>query len=71
MVSVLRVVAILGWLTTIAVILPPGLLTVVAKTFSSTAEQEVPTFNSSYTGNGIVGSASGFLLAIKAQWLYA
>jgi hypothetical protein len=70
-VSVLSVVAILGWLTTIAMILPPGSLTVVAKTFSSAAEQEVPTFNSSYTGKGTFVSASEYLLAIEAQWLYA
>jgi hypothetical protein len=69
-VSVLSVVAILGWLITIAMILPPGSLTVVAKIFSSETEQSVPTFNSSYTGNGTFASAAEYMLSTQTGWQY-
>jgi hypothetical protein len=70
-VSVLSIVAVLGWLITVAMILPPGSLTVVTKTFSSETEQRVPTFNSSFTGNGTFVSAYEYMLATPFQWLYA
>jgi hypothetical protein len=70
MVCVLSIVAVLGWLITIAMILPPGSLTVVAKEFSSETEQRVPTFNSSFTGNGTFESASEYMLALVGAWEY-
>jgi hypothetical protein len=70
MVSVLSIVAALGWLITVAMILPPGSLTVVAKTFSSELEQRVPTFNSSFTGDGTFISAEEYMLALQGQWIY-
>jgi hypothetical protein len=70
MVSILSIVAALGWLITAAMILPPGSLTVVAKTFRSETEQRVPTFNSSFTGNGTFVSANEYMLAEHSQWLY-
>jgi hypothetical protein len=69
-VSVLSIVAALGWLITVAMILPPGSLTVVAKTFSSVSEQRVPTFNSSFTGNGTFNGANEYMLAIQSRWDY-
>jgi hypothetical protein len=69
-VYVLSIVAVLGWLITIAMILPPGSLTVVAKKFSSETEQRVPTFNSSFTGNGTFNSASEYMLALEGAWEY-
>jgi hypothetical protein len=68
--TVLSIAAILGWLVTIAMILPPGSLTVVAKTFNSTSEQRVPTFNSSFTGNGTFDSAREFMLVTTSGWQY-
>jgi hypothetical protein len=70
MVYVLSIVAVLGWLITIAMILPPGSLTVVAKKFNSETEQRVLTFNSSFTGNGTFESASEYMLALVGAWEY-
>jgi hypothetical protein len=66
----MTIAAVLGWLVTIAMVLPPGSLTVLGKEFSSETEEMIPTFNSSFTGNGSFASAAEYMLAKDIQWNY-
>ncbi|KAH7396917.1 hypothetical protein DE146DRAFT_756604 [Phaeosphaeria sp. MPI-PUGE-AT-0046c] len=69
-VPMLSIIAIFGWLVSVAMILPSGSLTVEPKEFVSTSNQRVPTFNSSSAGNGTYASAFETLLGTQIGWKY-
>jgi hypothetical protein len=66
----LSIIAILGWIVSVAMILPSGSLTVEPKDFLTISEQRVPNFNSSSAGNGTYASAFESLLGTQIGWRY-
>lgn len=69
-VPLLSIIAILGWLVSVAMILPSGSLTVEPMDFLTISEQRVPTFDSSFSGNGTYASAFESLLGTQIGWRY-
>lgn len=55
--------AAVTWLVNVAIIFPPGALTVVSKDYLTETEQDVPVFNSSAVGNGTYADAMRFTTA--------
>lgn len=69
-IPMLSVIAVLGWLITVAMVLPPSSLTVVSKDFIFGVEQKVPGFNASFLGNGTWDSMQEYLLGRSTGWQY-
>ena len=60
----------LGWLISIAAIFPPGAITVTSKLFDQVSDRSVPSFNSTYQGNGTVADAFENLLSSTKDTVY-
>jgi hypothetical protein len=69
-VPTLSMIALLGWLITAGMILPPGSIDIVRKSFDDLVEQRVQVFNSSSFGNGTFSSALDNMLATQESWQY-
>ena len=69
-VPALSMIALLGWLITAGMILPPGSIDIVRVSFDEKAEQRVQIFNSSSFGNGTFSSALDNMLATQESWRY-
>lgn len=69
-VPLLSTIAMFGWMVSVAMILPSGSLTVEPKGFLSISRQRVPTFDSSFPGNGTYASAFESLLGTQIGWRY-
>lgn len=69
-VPALSLIALLGWLITAGMILPPGSIDIVRESFDDKAEQRVQIFNSSSVGNGTFSSALDNMLATQESWEY-
>jgi hypothetical protein len=66
----LSIIAVLGWLITIVMIFPPGSLTVVSKEFLPETKKRVPTFNTSFIGNGTYAGGHEYFLGTQDLWMY-
>ncbi|KAF1911485.1 hypothetical protein BDU57DRAFT_105750 [Ampelomyces quisqualis] len=69
-VPALSIIAALGWLVAITMIFPPGSLTVVSKEYLPEIERRVPTFDSSFVGNGTYMGGYEYLLGTQDRWMY-
>lgn len=69
-VPTLSSIAALGWLITIVMVFPTRALSIVSKEFLPEIEKRVPTFNSSFIGNGTYAGGHEYLLGTQDAWMY-
>jgi hypothetical protein len=66
----LSMIALIGWTITAGMILPPGSIDIVRKSFDDKSEQRVQAFNSRSVGTGTFSSALDNMLAVQKSWRY-